>query len=110
MWKDTDEKVQTGAPHEDYDYDNDNCSRNNNDNDNNVNDNNKNNNDNNNNVNDNNNDNNDDNNKVQSGAAHEDPPGEARVQVRRMWKRLCRLKRSEQVQAQWKEKWQDTKC
>ena len=60
-----------------------------------------------NNVNDNNNDNN---NKVQSGAAHEDPPGEARAQVRRMWKRICRLKRSEQVQAQWKEKWQDTKC
>ena len=96
MWKDTDEKVQSDAPHEDYDDDNDNCSRNNNDN--------------NNNVNDNNNDNNDNNNKVQSGAAHEDPPGEARVQVRRMWKRLCRLKRSEQVQAQWKEKWQDTKC
>ena len=95
MWKDTDEKVQTGAPHEDYDYDNDNCSRNNNDN--------------NNNVNDNNNDNNDDNNKVQSGAAHEDPPGEARVQVRRMRERICRLKRSEQVQAQWKEQWQDTK-
>ena len=93
MWKDTDEKVQSDAPHEDYDDDNDNCSRNNNDNNNNVNDN-----------------NNDNNNKVQSGAAHEDPPGEARAQVRRMWKRICRLKRSEQVQAQWKEKWQDTKC
>ena len=97
MWKDTDEKVQSGAPHEDYDDDNDNCSRNNNDN-------------NNNNVNDNNNEDNDNNNKVQSGAAHEDPPGEARVQVRRMWERLCRLKRSKQMQAQWKEKWQDTKC
>ena len=93
MWKDTDEKEQSDAPHEDYDDDNDNCGRNNNDNNNNVNDN-----------------NNDNNNKVQSGAAHEDPPGEARAQVRRMWKRICRLKRSEQVQAQWKEKWQDTKC
>ena len=93
MWKDTDEKVKSGVPHEDYDDDNDNCSRNNNDNNNNVNDN-----------------NNDNNNKVQSGAAHEDPPGEARAQVRRMWKRICRLKRSEQVQAQWKEKWQETKC